>query len=145
MSTSKNPPQNRDYKKEARTKKHPTQIKHREERKLLRAQKTRKVGHPLAGDVAHIVPLAGGGKNNLTNARVESIRKKLAGWRKRPNREINRRGKRHDGKDHKELLREARQGCCQDREEYKESLGETRNPSSRPSAPSRGARPGDKK
>lgn len=80
MSTSKNPPQNRDYKKEARYEDTPAQIKHREERNALRAQETRKVGHPLVGDVAHIVPLAGGGKNSLTNARVESIHRNRS-WR----------------------------------------------------------------
>ena len=81
MPTSKNPPQRRDYKKEDRYEDSPAQIKHREERNLLRAHMTAKVGHPLAGDVAHIVPLAGGGKNNLTNARIESIKKNRS-WRK---------------------------------------------------------------
>lgn len=81
MSTSKNPPQNRDYKKEARYEDTPAQIKHREERNALRAQETRKVGHPLVGDVAHIIPLAGHGVNTLGNARVETVAKNRS-WRK---------------------------------------------------------------
>jgi hypothetical protein len=78
---SSNPPQRRDYKKEERYEDTPTQIKHREERNQLRTQETRKLGHNPAGDVAHINPLAGGGKNSLTNARVESINKNRS-WRK---------------------------------------------------------------
>ena len=81
MPTSKNPPSRRDYKKEDLYENTPAQVKHREERNLLRAHMTAKVGHPLSGDVAHIVPLDGGGSNNLTNARVESIKKNRS-WRK---------------------------------------------------------------
>lgn len=80
MPISKNPPQRRDYKKEDRYEDSPAQIKHREERNLLRAHMAAKVGHPLAGDVAHIVPLAGGGANSLGNARVESVHKNRS-WR----------------------------------------------------------------
>lgn len=79
--TSKNPPQRRDYKKEDRYEDTPAQIKHREERNLLRAHMAKKAGHPLHGDVAHINPLAGGGSNSLTNARVESIKQNRS-WRK---------------------------------------------------------------
>lgn len=78
--TSKNPPSKRDYKKEDRYENTPAQIKHREERNLLRAHMAKKLGHPLHGDVAHITPLAGGGSNSLTNARVESIKKNRS-WR----------------------------------------------------------------
>ena len=80
MPTSKNPPDKRNYKKEVRYEDTPAQIKHREERNLLRAHMAAKVGHPLAGDVAHIVPLDRGGGNSLTNARVESIKKNRS-WR----------------------------------------------------------------
>lgn len=80
MPISKNPPQRRDYKKEDRYEDSAAQIKHREERNLLRAHMAAKVGHPLAGDVAHIVPLAGGGINSLGNARVESVHKNRS-WR----------------------------------------------------------------
>ena len=81
MSTSKNPPQRRDYKKEDRYENTPEQVKHREERNLLRAHTAAKLGHAPAGDVAHIVPLAGGGINSLGNSRVESIAKNRS-WRK---------------------------------------------------------------
>jgi hypothetical protein len=81
VSISKNPPDKRNYKKEDRYEDSPAQIKHREERNLLRAHMAAKVGHPLAGDVAHINPLSGGGTNDLTNARVESIHKNRS-WRK---------------------------------------------------------------
>jgi hypothetical protein len=80
MHTSKNPPQRRDYKKEDRYEDTPAQIKHREERNLLRAHTAAKLGHAPAGDVAHIVPLAGGGTNSLGNSRVESVAKNR-GWR----------------------------------------------------------------
>ena len=80
MSISKNPPSKRDYKKEEHYEDSPAQIKHREERNLLRAHMEKKLGHPLHGDVAHINPLAGGGRNDLTNARVESIHKNRS-WR----------------------------------------------------------------
>lgn len=80
MSTSKNPPSRRDYKKEDRYEDSPAQIRHREERNLLHAHMAKKVGHPLTGDVAHINPLAGGGANSLSNARVESVHKNRS-WR----------------------------------------------------------------
>jgi hypothetical protein len=81
VSTSKNPPSRRDYKKEDRYEDSPAQIRHREERNLLRAHTAAKLGHAPSGDVAHIVPLAGGGSNSLTNSRVESIKKNRS-WRK---------------------------------------------------------------
>jgi putative SOS response-associated peptidase YedK len=77
---SRNPPDKRNYKKEDRYEDTPAQIKHREERNALRAQMTKKAGHHLSGDVAHIVPLAGGGANTLTNARVESVARNRS-WR----------------------------------------------------------------
>jgi hypothetical protein len=80
VSISKNPPDKRNYKKEEHYEDSPAQIKHREERNLLRAHMEKKLGHPLHGDVAHINPLAGGGSNALTNARVESIAKNRS-WR----------------------------------------------------------------
>lgn len=81
MSTSSNPPQRRDYKKEDRYEDTPAQVQHREERNQLRAQTTRKLGHSPAGDVAHIKPLASGGANSLGNSRVESVNKNRS-WRK---------------------------------------------------------------
>jgi hypothetical protein len=78
--TSKNPPSRRDYKKEDRYEDSPAQIRHREERNHLRSEMEKRAGHPLTGDVAHIVPLAGGGANSLGNARVESIHKNRS-WR----------------------------------------------------------------
>ena len=81
MSISKNPPQRRDYKKEDLYEDSPAQIKHREERNLLRAHTAAKLGHAPLGDVAHIKPLAGGGINSLGNSRVESIAKNRS-WRK---------------------------------------------------------------
>jgi hypothetical protein len=79
---SSNPPQRRDYKKATAYEDTPVQIKHREERNQLRAQETKKLGrNPVGEDVAHINPLAGGGKNSLTNARVESIKQNRS-WRK---------------------------------------------------------------
>jgi hypothetical protein len=80
VSTSKNPPSRRDYKKEDLYENTPAQVKHREERNLLRAHMAAKLGHAPLGDVAHINPLDGGGSNNLTNARVESIKKNRS-WR----------------------------------------------------------------
>jgi len=79
--TSKNPPDKRNYKKEDLREDTPTQVRHREERNLLRAHIAKKLGHAPTGDVAHINPLDGGGKNDLTNARVESIHKNRS-WRK---------------------------------------------------------------
>jgi hypothetical protein len=81
VSTSKNPPDKRNYKKEDRYEDSPAQIKHREERNLLRAHTAAKLGHDPVGDVAHIKPLAGGGINSLGNSRVESISKNRS-WRK---------------------------------------------------------------
>jgi hypothetical protein len=81
VSTSKNPPDKRNYKKEDRYEDSPAQIKHREERNLLRAHTAAKLGHDPVGDVAHIKPLAGGGINSLGNSRVESIAKNRS-WRK---------------------------------------------------------------
>jgi hypothetical protein len=81
MPTSSNPPQRRDYKKEARYEDTPEQIKHREERNRLRAQTTKKLGHSPTGDVAHITPLDGGGGNSMGNSRVESVNKNRS-WRK---------------------------------------------------------------
>jgi hypothetical protein len=81
MSTSSNPPQRRDYKKEERYEDTPEQIKHREERNQLRAQTTKRLGHSPTGDVAHINPLAGGGGNSMGNSRVESVHKNRS-WRK---------------------------------------------------------------
>jgi hypothetical protein len=81
MPTSKNPPDKRNYKKEDRYEDSPSQIKHREERNLLRAHTAAKLGHDPVGDVAHIKPLAGGGINSLGNSRVESIAKNRS-WRK---------------------------------------------------------------
>jgi hypothetical protein len=81
MPTSKNPPDKRNYKKEDRYEDSPAQIKHREERNLLRAHTAAKLGHDPVGDVAHIKPLAGGGINSLGNSRVESIAKNRS-WRK---------------------------------------------------------------
>lgn len=81
MPTSSNPPQRRDYKKEAQYENSPVQIKHREERNQLRAQETKRLGHKPTGDVAHIKPLAGGGVNSAGNSRVESVSKNRS-WRK---------------------------------------------------------------
>jgi hypothetical protein len=80
MSTS-NPPQRRDYKKATAYEDTPEQIKHREERNLLRAHTAAKLGHSPVGDVAHISPLAGGGSNSMGNSRVESVNKNRS-WRK---------------------------------------------------------------
>jgi hypothetical protein len=81
VPTSKNPPSRRDYKKEDRYEDTPAQIRHREERNLLRAHTAKKLGHAPSGDVAHIKPLAGGGANSLGNSRVESVHKNRS-WRK---------------------------------------------------------------
>jgi putative SOS response-associated peptidase YedK len=78
---SSNPPQRRDYKKEARYEDTPAQIKHREERNQLRAEEAKKLGRAPVGDVAHIRPLESGGVNTLSNARVESVAKNRS-WRK---------------------------------------------------------------
>ena len=77
---SKNPPGKRDYKKEARYEDAPAQIKHREERNKARAMETRKLGHKPAGDVAHIIPEAGGGHTTARNIRVETVARNRS-WR----------------------------------------------------------------
>jgi hypothetical protein len=81
MPISRNPPQKRDYKKEEHYEDTPAQVKHREERNLLRAHMAARLGHAPAGDVAHIVPLDSGGTNSLGNSRVESVHKNRS-WRK---------------------------------------------------------------
>ncbi len=81
MSTSKNPPQRRDYKKEDLYENTPEQVQHRMARNRLHAQMERKLGHNITGDVAHIKPLDGGGTNSLGNSRVETVAKNRS-WRK---------------------------------------------------------------
>jgi hypothetical protein len=82
VSKSKNPPSKRDYKHEyAEYQGRPEQIKHRSERNEARRAETKKLGHAPQGDVAHITPLAGGGKNTLRNEKVESAAKNRS-WRK---------------------------------------------------------------
>jgi hypothetical protein len=82
VPTSKNPPSKRDYKHEyAEYQGRPEQIKHRAERNEARRAETKKLGHAPVGDVAHIKPLAGGGRNQLSNERVESSAKNRS-WRK---------------------------------------------------------------
>lgn len=81
MSTSKNPPSKRDYKKEAQFENTPTRIKQREERNEARRAETKALGHAPKGDVAHIKPLVGGGANTLKNEKVESAAKNRS-WRK---------------------------------------------------------------
>ena len=78
---SQNPASRRDYKKEDFYENTPEQVKHREERNLLRAHTAKRLGHAPAGDVAHIKPLDGGGANSLGNSRVESVAKNRS-WRK---------------------------------------------------------------
>lgn len=74
--------QRRDYRKATAYEDSPEQVKHREERNLLRAHETKKLGHnPVGKDIAHITPLAGGGINSMGNARVESVHKNRS-WRK---------------------------------------------------------------
>lgn len=77
---SKNPASKRDYKKEARYEDTPQQVAHREERNKARAQETRKAGHALSGDVAHIKPLAREGGSGASNLRVETVAKNRS-WR----------------------------------------------------------------
>ena len=72
----------RDYKKEDLYEDTPAQVKHREERNLLRAHMAKKLGRAPHGDVAHIVALDNRGSNSLTNAREESIHRNRS-WRKR--------------------------------------------------------------
>jgi hypothetical protein len=82
VPTSKNPPSKRDYKHEyAEYQGRPEQIKHRAERNEARREETKKLGHTPKGDVAHITPLAGGGRNILANERVEAVKKNRS-WRK---------------------------------------------------------------
>lgn len=59
----------------------PEQVKHREARNVARAHETKRIGHSPSGDVAHKVPLSGGGANTRSNERVETV-KKNRGWRK---------------------------------------------------------------
>ena len=82
MAKSTNPPDKRNYqeRRSLRGFSALAQIRHREERNLLRAHMAAKLGHAPAGDVAHIVPLAGGGTNSLGNSRVESVHKNRS-WR----------------------------------------------------------------
>lgn len=81
MPTSSNPPQRRDYKKEARYEDTPAQVKHREERNQARHD-AEKAGKKTQGeDVAHIVALANRGSPADSNTRVESIAKNRS-WRK---------------------------------------------------------------
>lgn len=81
MSTSKNPPSKRNYRHEYDAYQgKPEQIKHRAERNEARRAETKKLGHPPVGDVAHIQPLVGGGKNTLANEKVESAKKNRS-WR----------------------------------------------------------------
>ena len=82
MSASKNPPGKRDYKHEyAEYQGKPEQIKHRAERNAARAAAVKSAGHALSGDVAHINPLDGGGKNVASNERVEAVAKNRS-WRR---------------------------------------------------------------
>lgn len=78
---SRNPPSKRHYKHEYEAYQgRPEQIKHREERNKARAEETKKLGRAPKGDVAHIKPLAGGGRNVLSNERVEAVAKNRS-WR----------------------------------------------------------------
>ena len=79
-SKSKNPADKRNYKKEDLYEARPSQVKHREERNEARREATKRLGHAPVGDVAHIKPLAGHGKNTSGNERVESIAQNR-GWR----------------------------------------------------------------
>lgn len=82
MPTSKNPADKRDYKHEyAEYQGRPEQIKHRAERNAARAAAVKSAGHALSGDVAHINPLDGGGKNVASNERVEAVAKNRS-WRR---------------------------------------------------------------
>jgi hypothetical protein len=83
VPTSKNPPDKRDYKKEAAYENSPIQIKHREGRNKSRAAFVKASGKALPSDrdVAHIKPLAGGGPNTRANERVETIKQNRS-WRK---------------------------------------------------------------
>jgi hypothetical protein len=79
--TSKNPPDKRDYKKEAKYEDTPAQIAHREDRNRARAAETRRLGrNPVGEDIAHIKPMASGGKGTPGNVRVESVHKNRS-WR----------------------------------------------------------------
>ena len=83
MSISKNPPGKRNYRHEYDAYQgKPEQIKHRAERNHARAVLEKANGpKTLSGDVAHIVPLDGGGGNTRKNAKVESPAKNRS-WRK---------------------------------------------------------------
>lgn len=71
----------RDYRKATAYEEQPEQVKHREERNRARALLSK--GHPksLSGDVAHITPMAKGGRSTPKNLRVETVAKNR-GWRK---------------------------------------------------------------
>jgi hypothetical protein len=82
VSTSKNPPEKRDYKHEyAEYQGRPEQIKHRAERNASHARAEKSAGHKLSGDVAHIKPLDRGGSNSNSNERVEAVAKNRS-WRR---------------------------------------------------------------
>ena len=59
----------------------PKQVKYREERNVARHHAQKASGKKLSGDVAHRVPLSGGGSNRDSNIHVETV-KKNRGWRK---------------------------------------------------------------
>lgn len=82
MPTSKNPPGKRDYKHEyAEYQGRPEQIKHREERNKARSLEAKQLGHPPAGDVAHVRSLKKGGTDAKGNLKVESASKNRS-WRR---------------------------------------------------------------
>jgi len=66
---------------EAKYEETPTQVKHREERNRARAEATKRLGHSPKGDIAHIKPLAGGGRSGSGNVHIEAVAKNR-GWRK---------------------------------------------------------------
>ena len=70
----------RDYTNATKYEETPTQVKHREERNRARREETKKLGHPPKGDVAHIKPMATGGKTAPGNIKVESVNKNRS-WR----------------------------------------------------------------
>ena len=79
---SKNPPEKRNYRREAAYEDTPQQVRHREERNAARRQFEaggKKLPHGV--DIAHIKPLAGGGANTRSNERVEAVAKNRS-WRK---------------------------------------------------------------
>jgi hypothetical protein len=78
---SKNPPDKRNYKKEAQFENTPERVKQREERNKAHAQFVKASGKKLPGDVAHIRPLSSGGANTRSNERVEAVSKNRS-WRR---------------------------------------------------------------